>query len=124
MKKQIIISLIILSFIAPALHFIEHNHSYNPFAKKLEHQNPKFHATFKLTKNKNSEIETSNKNNSENDICQVEIFNEFLKNDYYTPYNFNQIFVSYAYKFNIYQKITKSNKIIFIAPKNSPPFLT
>jgi len=76
MKKRLITFLIILSFIAPTLHFISHNHSYNPFDKKLEHTESTNCLKCKKSYSQDTEIEKSNNVKFETDICQVNLFTE------------------------------------------------
>ncbi len=123
MKIKILIFFIILSFIAPALHFIEHNHSYNPFDKKLEHSVTTDIPAERISYNKDSEISKKDKVNFKIDICSVSLFNSFFRNNYYTPVVKPEFRIKYIYSLNILHKTIKSNKIIFIAPKNSPPLV-
>ncbi len=122
MKRRFITFLIIISFIAPSIHFIEHNHSYNPFDKKLEHTENTGQLQCKGHCSESSEIEKLNSIKFKTDICQVNLFTSLFKNNYYSPIVKTKNIKKYVYKSNIYKKIITVNKAIFIAPKNSPPY--
>lgn len=123
MRLQIITLLIVLSFIAPSLHFIEHTHNYNPFTKRLEHSNNTATVS-NLSCSKNQKLDKSDYKKTFDTPCEVKIINNFFKDNYYTPLVINKLVNQYIYSFNVLIKRIKSNKILFVAPKNSPPYFT
>ena len=119
MKKKILILLIVLSFIAPSLHFVLHKHSYNPFTKHLEHQNSE-NILDKSNYSNNYQIQKVSKFNIEDDICNISLNNNFyqIKNIIYVH------ILTYQNYFIQNQKLFSEilySKLFKIAPKNSPP---
>jgi uncharacterized protein YxeA len=120
MKKQLIIILIILSFIAPALHFIEHTHNYNPFTQQLEHNNNSF-AVCNSFCSQYQKLDKSDYKKTFDDECQITIINKIFKNSDYSPIIKTKNKNHYTYISYFLPKNKKNNNILFIAPKNSPP---
>jgi uncharacterized protein YxeA len=120
MKKQFIIILIVLSFIAPALHFIQHSHNYNPFTKRLEHSN-NITTISNLSYSKNQELDKSDYKKTFDNSCQIKIINNYFKDNYCPPFIKSKYNNQYIYLSNILIKDITNNKTLFFAPKNSPP---
>ena len=124
MKIQIIAILIILSFIFPSLHFINHEHNYNPFTKKVEHihqENELSHAKVKSSSFSHFDKEEEK---NEIDICKIILNNKVYKKSEYSPIVKTLIVNKYIYLSYYSTKNKKSSKILFIAPKNSPPYFS
>jgi len=122
MKIQIITILIILSFIYPSFHFIGHEHNYNPFTKKLEHIHHEDSSSCTETKTSQFAEVEKEEERKEVDLCQTILNNKIDKGSEYSPVVKTLKVNKYIYITYYSPKKQKSNNLLFIAPKNSPPY--
>ncbi len=117
MRKNIVF-LLVLSFLMPSVHFISHEHNYNPTTRNLEHT----HKSEILISDSNFSVIQKSKLSTQEDICQINLINNIQKNNYKIVLLFKKHIYNYSYQ-NTYSKNYNSSKILFFAPKTSPPLV-
>ncbi len=119
MKRYFIVSIILLSFVLPTLHFISGEHYYNPFTKKLGHS--QCHQK-SINKNKsNLDYLTSNCiDEDEDENCQINLFLTVFTKQYKTAI-INKFVKQIFLKSNFKKQEVIAKKPLNFAPKNSPP---
>jgi len=99
-KKYYIIFLIIFSFIAPSLHFIEHKHEFNPFENKLEHISYSDIEVCRPVCPNNKEISGIYTEIAKSDFCSVTLFLNVYRSFYFIFLIKNKKLTEYFYSFN------------------------